>query len=344
MDVLSDVLRAVRLNGAIFFDMNFIPPFVGESPSTLTIGDSVMPEAERVISFHMLLAGDCFAEIIGGDMPAVPMQAGDVVIFPMGDPNVVSSQPGLRNTPDLANYYRPMDRQLPFVPNQSQRGQAGETRFVCGFFGCDARPFNPLLEALPRLLHFRAGPDGWLTQVIRLAVEESEGHRTGGETVLAKASELLFVAALRSYIEALPADSRSWLAALRDPQISLALRLIHGRPCEDWSVERLARESGLSRSVFADRFAQYVGTAPMHYLGRWRMQLAAARLALPGISIAQAGAEVGYGSEAAFNRAFKKHVGITPGVWRRRHRTPVPAMPPPRIGTAPGFPDAAQPD
>lgn len=338
MDVLSDVLRAVRLNGAIFFDMNFIPPFVGESPSTLTIADSVMPEAERVISFHMLLTGDCFAEIIGGDMPAVPMEAGDVVIFPMGDPNVVSSQPGLRNTPDLANYYRPLDRQLPFVPNQSQRGQAGETRFVCGFFGCDARPFNPLLEALPRLLHFRAGPDGWLTQVIRLAVEESEGHRNGGETVLARASELLFVAALRSYIESLPEGSRGWLAGLRDPHVSTALSLIHGRPAEDWSLDRLAREAGLSRSAFADRFTHYVGTSPMNYLGRWRMQVAANRLEHPGISIAQAGADVGYGSESAFNRAFKNYVGVPPGIWRRdRNRASSAGLP----ATSPAVPPRA---
>ena len=169
MDVLSDVLRAVRLTAAIYFDMSFRPPFVGESPPMSAIAGSVMPDAEHVISFHMLLKGFCFAEIVGADLPPVRLDAGDVVIFPMGDANVLTSTPGLRATPDLANYYRPLDRQLPFVPNREQRGSEDEVRFVCGYFGCDARPFNPLLGALPRLLHCPGGPDrgGWLAQVIQ---------------------------------------------------------------------------------------------------------------------------------------------------------------------------------
>ena len=205
---LSDVLRAVRLTGAIYFDMNFRPPFVGESPPMSAIAGSVMPEAEHVISFHMLLTGSCFAEIVGADFPPARLEPGDVVIFPMGDANVVTSTPGLRATPDLANYYRPLDRQLPFVPNRAQRGGEDEVRFVCGYFGCDARPFNPLLGALPRLLHCPGGPDrgGWLAQVIRLAVEESDRHRTGGETILAKASELMFVEVVRRYLDSLPED------------------------------------------------------------------------------------------------------------------------------------------
>ena len=153
MDVLSDVLRAVRLTGAIFFDMNFRPPFVGESPPMAAIAGSVMPGAERVINFHVLLTGSCFAEIVGADLPPVRLESGDVVIFPMGDANVLTSSPGLRNTPDLANYYRPLDRHFPSSRNRALRGGADEVRFVCGYFGCDARPFNPLLGALPRLLH-----------------------------------------------------------------------------------------------------------------------------------------------------------------------------------------------
>ncbi len=288
-----------------------------------------MPGAEWVISFHVLLTGSCFAEIIGADLPPVRLEPGDVVVFPMGDANVLTSSPGLRNTPDLANYHRPLDRQLPFVPNRSQRGGTDETRFVCGYLGCDARPFNPLLGALPRLLHSQGGPDqgGWLGQVIRLAVAESDGNRAGGETVLAKASELMFVEVVRRYIDALPEDSRGWLAGLRDPHVGTALMLIHGRPAEDWTLERLAREAGLSRSAFAARFSTTIGTSPMNYLGRWRMQLAAGRLETPGVTIAQAGADVGYESEAAFNRAFKKYVGVPPGIWRRRLRTTEAASP-----------------
>jgi AraC-like DNA-binding protein len=319
MDVLSDVLQAVRLTGAIFFDMNFHPPFIGESPPMAAIAGSVMPEAERVINFHVLLTGSCFAEIIDGGLPAVLLEPGDVVMFPMGDANVMTSSPGLRQTPDLANYYRPLDRQLPFVPNKGERGGADQIRFVCGYLGCDARPFNPLLDALPRLLHGHGGSahNSWVAQLIRLAVDESEGHRAGGETILAKASELMFVEVVRRYIDSLPPESRGWFAGLRDQHVGAALRLIHGRPAEDWALDHLAREVGLSRSVFADRFTHYVGTSPMHYLGQWRMQLAARQLEIPGVSVAQVGADLGYESEAAFNRAFKKIVGVPPGAWRR---------------------------
>ena len=245
-----------------------------------------------------------------------------MVIFPMGDANVVTSTPGLRDTPDLANYYRPLDRQLPFVPNRAQRGSADEVRFVCGYFGCDARPFNPLLDALPRLLHCPGGPPGgWLAQVIRLAVEESDGHRTGGETVLAKASELLFVEVVRSYINSLPegTPAAGSPACATRTSARRSASSTAAPPRTGPSTGSPARPAS-SRSVFADRFSAIVGTSPMNYLGRWRMQLAAGRLELPGISIAQAGAEVGYESEAAFNRAFKKYVGMPPGSWRRRHR------------------------
>ena len=169
------------------------------------IAGSVMPDAEHVISFHMLLAGRCFAEIVGADLPPVRLEPGDVVIFPMGDANVVTSTPGLRDTPDLANYYRPLDRQLPFVPNRAQRGQRGRGPLRLRLLrlrraavqSAPRRPAAP--AALPRR---RRG--GWLAQVIRLAVEESDRHRTGGETMLAKASELLFVEVVRGYIDSLP--------------------------------------------------------------------------------------------------------------------------------------------
>ena len=320
MDVLSDVLQAVRLTGAIFFDMNFRPPFVGESPPMSAIAGSVMPEAQQVINFHMLLNGSCFAEIVDSGIPAVVLDEGDVVMFPMGDANVLTSAPGLRGTPDLANYYRPLDRQLPFVPNRRDQGGADQIRFVCGYFGCDTRPFNPLLEALPRLLkvHLGTSGEGWVGQLIRLAVDECESRRAGGESILARASELMFVEAVRRHIDSLPDDSRGWLAGLRDRHIGTALKLIHAHASEDWTLDKLARDVGLSRTVFADRFTHLVGTAPMHYVGRWRMQLASRRLEAPGASVAQIAADAGYESEAAFNRAFKKLVGVPPGAWRRK--------------------------
>jgi AraC-like DNA-binding protein len=326
MDVLSEVLRAVRLTGAIFFDMRFHSPWVGQSPDASAIAGSVMPEAEHVINFHALLEGSCWAELVEESAPAVRLNAGDVIIYPMGDANVLCSSPGMRADPNLAIYYRPNDRQLPFVLHQT--GSGTETcHFVCGYLGCDLRPFNPLLGAMPRMLHARKPTDGkdWVAQLIRLAVDESESNLSGGETILAKVSELMFVDILRHYIDTLPEGSQGWLSGVRDEHVGAALRLIHAYPAKAWTIERLAREVGLSRSAFAERFVHYVRIAPMTYLGRWRMQLAARLLGTPSVSVGQVGAEVGYESEAAFNRAFKKFVGTTPGAWRKARTTPASA-------------------
>jgi AraC-like DNA-binding protein len=324
VDVLSDLLRAVRLTGAIFFDMHFRAPFVSETPPMAAIASSVMPEAEQVFNFHVLLNGLCFAEIADGAVAPVALEEGDVVMYPRGDANILCSKPGLRHTPDLAHWYRPFDRQLPFVPNEEGQGDRGDIRFVCGFLGCDAKPFNPLLEALPRLFQVSLGAagKGWVGPLIRLAVDECQARRAGSESILAKASELMFVQAIRLYTDTLPSDSRGWLAGLRDRHVGAALRLIHGQPSKPWTLDGLARETGLSRTVFAERFTRLVGVAPMQYVARWRLQLAARRLEAPGGSMAEIAAEAGYESEAAFSRAFKKHAGVPPGAWRRRsHKT-----------------------
>jgi AraC-like DNA-binding protein len=232
----------------------------------------------------------------------------------------MSSLPGARAEPNpIAMYYRPIDRNLPFALIHGGGGSE-RTRFVCGYLGCDARPFNPLLAVLPDMLCVRKpvdGNGGWVTDLFQLALAEGGSARAGGETILAKLSELMFVEVIRRHLESLPEGSRGWLSGLRDPHVGQALRLIHSRPTEDWTLERLAHEVGLSRTIFAGRFSHYVEVPPMQYLARWRLQLAGRLLERPGVSIAQAGAEVGYESEAAFNRAFKKQVGVPPGSWRR---------------------------
>jgi AraC-like DNA-binding protein len=319
MDVLSDVLRAVRLTGAIYFDIDASSPWVGESPGTAEIAAAVMPEAEHVISFHAIVSGSCWAALGDGTGPAQQMNAGDVVVFPGGAPNVMSSSPGARGEPNpLAMYYRPIGHHLPFALIHGGGGDE-RTRLICGYLGCDARPFNPLLATLPAMMCARRPADssGWVTDLFRLALAEGGSGRAGGETILAKLSELMFVEVIRRHLESLPEGSRGWLSGLRDPHVGAALRLIHARPAEDWTLERLAREVGLSRTTFAGRFSHYVEVSPMQYLARWRLQLAGRLLEQPGVSIAQAGAEVGYESEAAFNRAFKKQVGVPPGSWRR---------------------------
>lgn len=321
MDVLADVLRAVRLTGAIYFDVNARAPWVAETPPVSSICAKVMPEFEHVISFHIMLDGACWAQLGDESQPAIRLEAGDAVIFAHGDGHFMSTERGKRSTADLGLYYRPNDRALPFV--LSELGGTGEkSRFVCGYLGCDARPFNPLLDALPRKLHVKGSSTGGqlMHHLIRAALEETESPRAGGETILSKLSELMFLQAVRQQIDGLPAESTGWLAALRDQNVGAALRLMHGRPAEPWTLDSLAREVGLSRSVFAERFSQLMVAPAMHYLSNWRLQLAANLLKQDRLSIAQVAAKVGYESEAAFNRAFKKQVGAPPGAWRRARR------------------------
>jgi AraC-like DNA-binding protein len=329
LDVLSDVMRAIRLTGAIYFDVSARAPWVAETPPMPKICGEVMPGFEHVIAFHIMLDGECWAQLDDESEPPVHATAGDAIIFPAGDAHYMSSVAGARSAPDYALYHRPTDRALPFVLT-SFGGDGAPARFVCGYLGCDARPFNPILSALPRLLHVRhaEGQANATLDLIRLALTESANPKPGGETILSKLSELMFLQAMRNFMDELPAESSGWVAGLRDPQIGRALALMHARPGEDWTLDALAREVGMSRSVFADRFAQVTGTPAMQYLGNWRLQLAARLLERPSVSIAQAAAEVGYASEAAFNRAFKKQVGAPPGQWRRMRSAP--ATPQPR--------------
>jgi AraC-like DNA-binding protein len=318
LDVLSEILRAVRLTGAVYFDINAREPWVAESPAMSSICANVMPEFEHVISFHIMIDGWCWVQLDDMSGPSIRLEAGDAVIIPMGDAHVMGTQKGVRSQPDMNMYYRPKDRPLPFMVNELG-GKGERARFVCGYLGCDAKPFNPILGALPRLLHVQSASvaGGLIRDLMRVALQESQNVRAGGETILSKLSELMFLQAVRQYIETLTEESKGFLSGLRDRQVGAALTLMHARPSEDWTLDTLAREVGLSRSAFSERFADFMGVPAMQYLGNWRLQLAARALERPGVSIAQAAAEVGYESEAAFNRAFKRLVGVPPGTWRK---------------------------
>jgi AraC-like DNA-binding protein len=313
-DVLSDVLRAVRLSGAVYFDFELSSPWVLEAPPSRAIASTVMPGSQHVIEYHLVVRGTCWANALG--QPAAQLGEGDFIVFPQGDPHVLASAPGMRAEADLSVFARTSP-----LPKVYEFGGGGpdRARIVCAFLGCDDRPFNPLLASLPSVIHLSARGDGqstgWLGALLNIAVMESGSARAGGENVLSRLSELMFVEAIRRYVESLPAAETGWLAGLRDPMIGQALAALHGAVAEPWTVDRLAREVAVSRSVLAERFAEMVGHPPMQYLTLWRMQLASHLLADGGTVSAVAEA-VGYESEAAFSRAFKKLVGAAPGAWR----------------------------
>jgi AraC-like DNA-binding protein len=315
-DALSDVLQAVRLSGAAFFRIEASSPWVAQAPPARRVASLVLPHAQHVFEYHVLTEGDCWARV--GDDAPVHMRAGDIVVLPHGDAHCMSSEPDLRARADLSVFQRAARHPLPFTLNPGDPSRPIEDRLVCGFLGCDARPFNPLLEALPRLLHVAGrDDDSLMAEFVRAAVSESDDRRAGGQCVLARLSELMFVEVVRRHLEDLPPGRSGWLAGLRDPHIGRALALLHGQVSRDWTLPKLGREVGLSRSSLAERFAALVGQPPMQYLTQWRMQVAAGLLASGGSKVAAIAAQVGYDSESAFSRAFKKATGVPPAAWRR---------------------------
>jgi AraC family transcriptional regulator, alkane utilization regulator len=313
MDALSHVLRAVELSGAVFLDAEFRDPWCILVRGLLL--RQLVPSAEHLISYHYIAEGRCQTKVDG---EALDLEAGDVVAFPHGDPHVMGSALQLAPVP-MAEVLRTLKRgELRFV----RHGGAGQaTRVVCGFLACDPRLLHPVLSALPRAfkVSLRSGPSGeWLERSIRQSVVEASSTRAGNDVVLAKLSEVLFVETLRRYIESLPARQTGWLAGLRDALVADALKLLHERSAERWTVEKLAREVGCSRSVLAERFTHYLGQPPMHYLAKWRLAMAARVLRAGKTRPGRIAAEVGYDSETAFNRAFKREYGMPPNRWRSK--------------------------
>jgi AraC-like DNA-binding protein len=313
MDPLSDLLRVVRLDGAYFYAVEAAEPWIVESAAAQDLKPQILPGSEHLISYHILTGGRCYVRLMGEE--PVEMLPGDVIVFPHGDANVMSSGRDLRApgvTTSFPNRY----------PKTVVLGNGGPpaASFVCGFLGCDRRPFNPLLAALPRLLHMRGMPETWLDGFAHRVREESQRGRPGADSVLTRLAELMFIELLRRYLETLSPEQTGWLAGLRDEVISRVLLLLHARPSHPWTLDELAREAHSSRSKVAKRFAELVGQPPMQYLAEWRMQVAANLLTQGDAKVAAIGREVGYDSEAAFSRAFKKATGLAPGAWRDARR------------------------
>jgi AraC-like DNA-binding protein len=321
-DPLSEVLRAVKLTGALFFLTDATSPWGIEVPHASAFGAIILPRAQHVVSYHIVLEGTGYVELPGA--PTVRFTAGDVIVFPHGDPYSMLSQPG--GAPEFdcdatVRFFRAMAAgELPFVIEEGGGGPE-RAQFVCGFLGCDARPFNPLLDTLPRLLHVKrlmGDAHDLLDRLIDLTLAEARRNQAGGECILLGLSELIFIEVIRRHLATLAPDQGGWLSGLTDPVVGRALSLLHRRPADSWTLDKLARTVSVSRSVLAERFTQLVGYPPMQYLTRWRVQLAARMLADGSRKIAAVGQDVGYASEAAFSRTFKRVAGIAPAVWRSR--------------------------
>ncbi|HXT68410.1 MAG TPA: AraC family transcriptional regulator [Vicinamibacterales bacterium] len=310
MDPLSDVLRAVRLNGAYFYLVEASAPWSVAARAARELAPRILPESEHLISYHIVTGGSCWGGIVG--QPQQHLNAGDVIVFPQGDPHVMASAEGQRvPNDDGAN----APSRYPETVRLGDRADR-ETTFVCGFLGCDAKPFNPLLAALPKCLHVPRAAEGWLSEFPRQVVAESRLGRVGADTMLTRMAELMFIEVVRRYLEAMPPQQASWLAGLKDPVVGPAIACMHSRPAEDWTLASLAREAGASRSVLADRFSSLVGMPPMQYLTQWRIQLAASLLTSGRSKVSAVAQEIGYASEAAFSRAFKRSTGFSPVEFR----------------------------
>jgi AraC-like DNA-binding protein len=329
-DPLSDVLRSVHLRGAIFYYVSFRDEWVAETPGAPQLSDALMPGAEHVLAYHLIAKGSGWAATDGE--PPVRLATGDIVMFPRGHAHMLSSAPGLRAQQDDSDWrVTTRDDPKPIAvayhrgvlrPGAVMPADEASTVVVCGFIGCDLRPFNPLIAALPRLLHLPAGGVGaWVPPMLHHAVSESRQSRPGSEAVLERVSEMVFVDAARRYLESLPEGASGWLGALRDRHVGKAIGLLHARPAEPWTIDELGRQVGLSRSALHERFAALVGQPPMQYLTNWRMQRSAGLLRDGDATVAAIAQEVGYDSEAAFARAFKRLVGLPPAAWRRAQRS-----------------------
>jgi AraC-like DNA-binding protein len=318
MDVLSEVLRVVRLEGALFFNGEFSAPWCLSSSRSTDVAHYFSPEAGHLIIYHFLTEGRAYARLPEGRREE--LTAGDIVIFPHGDAHFLGN-----GSPE-----KPVDSFQTFAKNITQGlkvarfGGGGEiTRFVCGFMACEPRLSQVFLAGLPKILkvHVANEPSGqWLENSIRFSVAEVSGSNAGSGLVLAKLSEVLFVETLRRYISALPPGEIGWLAGARDPIVGQALALLHKEPAHPWTISNLARRVGLSRTQLAERFRHFVGESPMAYLAQWRLKLGAEILQSTDNSVAEVAATVGYGSEAAFNRAFRREFDCPPAQFRRNHK------------------------
>ncbi len=317
MDALSDVLRVAHLTGGVFLHAEFFAPWCVAARVSPEHCMPALGPASHLIIYHYVVEGSLHIRVEQEDAEDLAIGAGEVVLLPRNDLHLMGSDLSLPPVQGSDIIRPPTDGGLYSIHHG---GAGGRTRMLCGFLGCASAEGNLLISTLPPLLKFnveQGGAGEWIRSTLQYAAKEVSAGRPGSETVLAKLSELLFVDAVRRYAEALPEGQTGWLAGLRDVYVARALALLHHDVSRRWTVDDLGREVGLSRSALADRFIRLIGEPPMHYLASWRMQVATQKLRNTSASLAQIAEIVGYDSEAAFSRAFKKAFGVAPATWRR---------------------------
>jgi AraC-like DNA-binding protein len=317
MDALSDVLRVAHLTGGVFLHAEFFAPWCIAARVAPEHCAPLLGPASHLIIYHYVVEGDLHIRVEGEEGGGLVIGAGELVLLPRNDLHLMGSDLTLPPVAGSEVIRPPQNGGLFSI----HHGGAGErTRMVCGFLGCVSAEGNPVISSPPPLLKLNVEEGGaaeWIRSTFQYAAEEVSIGRPGSETVLAKLSELLFAESVRRYAETLPDGQTGWFAGLRDPYVARALALLHHDITRHWTVDHLGREIGLSRSALADRFIRLIGVPPMHYLASWRMQVATQKLRSTSASLAQIAEMVGYDSEAAFSRAFKRAFGAAPATWRR---------------------------
>ena len=315
MDVLSDVLRVVRLKGAFFLNAQFHEPWCVAAPDAAELAPVLSPTDDLLAVCHLVVEGRCWVQLPGS--AAFALSAGDVLVLPHGDAHLIGS--GLHHGPVDAAHA--VSLKIPELSLTRYGGEGAATVVVCGWFAYERQIAARLMDSLPRqfcspIRRRHSGP--WLESSIRYAAGEMASGRPGADAMAARLAEILFVEALRAHIESLPERQTGWLAGLRDPQVGRSIALLHARPAQRWTVASLAHEVNVSRTVLAQRFVALMDIPPMQYLTHWRLALAAHELRSGRLSLTRIAEQIGYESEAAFSRAFRRTYGMPPGAWRRQ--------------------------
>jgi AraC-like DNA-binding protein len=314
MDVLSEVLGVIRIGGAALFHGHFSKPWCVCTPPAREIARRLVPCAKRAILFHIVVEGDCWAEKPGS--PPLHLTAGDVVVLPFGDAHALADTPGREPVP-IAGLLPAGP--WPYLPVVEHGGTGRLTKILCGFLHADDLPLHPLLSGLPAIMRISKKTSELqprLAGIIRYILDEAVSPRPGSACLLTRMIEVLFIEILRQQMH--NSEQIKPSTAMTDRLIRRSLELLHAAPGRSWTLGDLAQAAGASRSVLAQRFKHHLGCPPMHYLMRWRLQLAANRLCKAGVSTAAVAEEAGYVSEAAFSRAFKRYIGEPPATWRRK--------------------------